>query len=176
MHTPPLGLGTTTIAVHHGVGAQTFKMTPIYSIFLSSAWTLSLSGKGMLLGVYRANCFAPGFSFMVYYPFIEPKPLKRSRNWSGMFFTIVSSCIGMTCWSFCLVLFNWNVFLSFCHVDSDIGLISAPVSTLKEICVFAVVITTFQEMPYSLESPSPVFRKTMSGTKVSSGWSYSVVV
>ena len=76
MYTPPLGLGITTIASHHGVGIWTFKMTPICSIFLNSTWTLSLSSKGMLLGVYRANGFAPGFSFMVYYPFIVPKPLK----------------------------------------------------------------------------------------------------
>ena len=76
MYTPPLGLGTTTIAAHHGIGIWTFEITPIYSIFLNSAWTLSLSSKGMLLGVYRENDFAPGFSFMVYCPFIVPKPLK----------------------------------------------------------------------------------------------------
>ena len=58
MRTPPLALGTRTIAAHHGIGVWTFEMTPICSIFLSSAWTLSLSGRGMLLGVYRAKSFA----------------------------------------------------------------------------------------------------------------------
>ena len=68
----PLALGITTITAQHRVGVWTFEMTPICSIFLNSAWNLSLSGRGMLLGVYRAKGFAPGFSFMLYGSFMVP--------------------------------------------------------------------------------------------------------
>ena len=40
----------------------------------------------MLLGVHRANSFAPGFSLKVYCHFMVTKPVKRFGNLSGIFF------------------------------------------------------------------------------------------
>lgn len=47
MRTLLFGLGTTTIAAHHGVSVCTFEITSICSILLSSAWTFSRNGKGI---------------------------------------------------------------------------------------------------------------------------------
>ena len=78
--TRPVLLGTTTMAVHHAVGSSTFEITPCCSMRVSSSLTFGMSGRDMRRGVEREKGFAPGFSTMVYSPYIFPSREKRFGN------------------------------------------------------------------------------------------------
>ena len=47
MCTLPLGLGTTTMLVHHSVGSDTFLMSPSFSMFSSSSFTFFIRGTAI---------------------------------------------------------------------------------------------------------------------------------
>ena len=53
--TAPEAFGTTTMAAHQGVGYLTRDITPKFSIRTNSSCTFGLKGRGMFLGVLRAN-------------------------------------------------------------------------------------------------------------------------
>ena len=54
----PLGLGTTTIPTHQSVGLSTLVIIPMFSIRVSSCFTLGNNGRATLHGVVSAYGFA----------------------------------------------------------------------------------------------------------------------
>ena len=62
IRTSPDFLGTTTIQAHHGVGSNTFAITPAFSILSRSSATLGRRGRGMCRGVKSACGLALGRS------------------------------------------------------------------------------------------------------------------
>ena len=72
--THPVGLGTTTIAAHHGVGSFTRDITPMLSIHCNSCFTFSRRGTSTFLRVKREKGCASGLSLMVYSPLKVPYP------------------------------------------------------------------------------------------------------
>ena len=80
MRTAPLGLGTTTMPAHHGVGSSTLEMTPRFSIRCNSSLTFWRSGMGTLRGVYIACGWAPSRNFFAKVPQTFKHPLKLLMN------------------------------------------------------------------------------------------------
>ncbi len=59
-------LGATTMPAHQGVGSDTFRITPSFSMRFSSCWTFCRKGMGMFLGAYKAYGVASPFSLISY--------------------------------------------------------------------------------------------------------------
>ena len=100
--TVPELFGTTTIPAHQGVGSWTWEITPNWSIWLRSSFTLFLSGIGTLLGVKRAYGLAPSCS-LIWYSLSVPSPVNKVGYLFLMIEVEVGKVVGMGMWSTLLI-------------------------------------------------------------------------